>query len=117
MNLSDETLDEDDVLRRLREAWSSESSTLWTEDTPARGQCGVTSLVVQDHFGGEIRKTPTDGGLHFYNWIGGQRYDLTAEQFDSPPTYLDIPSNREEAFADTNADQYATLSERFLTVE
>jgi hypothetical protein len=51
--------------------------------------------------------------MHFYNFIDGQRYDLTAEQFDTPPSYLDSPSNREEAFADTNAEQYAALSERF----
>lgn len=83
---------------------------------PARGQCGVTALVVQDRFGGEIRKTPTEDGTHFYNYIDGQRYDLTAEQFEERPAYLDLPSDREEAFGDTNAEQYAALSERFRVV-
>jgi hypothetical protein len=111
---TDRTFDKETGLQWLRRAWSSESSSLWTEDNPARGHCGVTSLVVQDHFGGEIQKTPTTEGMHFYNHIDGQRYDLTAEQFEVPPTYLDLPSNRREAFADTNTDQYTHLSERFL---
>ncbi|WP_248905378.1 YunG family protein [Halocatena marina] len=108
--------DEENVLRALRKAWSPESSSLWTEENPARGQCGVTALVLQDHFGGEIRKTPTDGGLHFYNIINDQRCDLTADQFDQKPEYLDQPSNRDEAFGDTNAHRYAILTDRFEAV-
>lgn len=105
--------DEEAVLRSLREAWSSHSSSLWIEENPARGHCGVTALVVQDYFGGSIRKTPTDSGMHFYNFIDGQRYDLTADQFDSAPNYFDQPSSRQEAFEDTNIQQYKTLSKRF----
>lgn len=112
----DGAFDEGTVRQWLRDAWSPESSSLWTEDNPARGQCGVTALVVQDRFGGEIRKTPTEDGTHFYNYIDGQRYDLTAEQFEERPAYLDLPSDREEAFGDTNAEQYAALSERFRVV-
>ena len=41
------------------------------------------------------------------------RYDLTAEQFDSPIEYLDLAATREEAFADTNASQYNYLSNAF----
>lgn len=114
--LPDGSFDEREVRRWLRDAWSPESSSLWTEDNPARGQCGVTALVVQDRFGGEIQKTPTGDGTHFYNHINGQRYDLTAEQFEERPEYLDLPSDREEAFADTNAEQYAALSKRFRVV-
>lgn len=109
----DTGFDEGTVRRWLREAWSPESSSLWTEDNPARGQCGVTALVVQDRFGGEIRKTPTKNGLHFYNYMNGKRYDMTAEQFDERPAYLDFPSDRGEAFEGTNVDQYVALSKRF----
>lgn len=109
-----ETFDEETVLKRLQRVWSAESSSLWTEENPAQGQCGVTALIVQDQFGGEIRKTPTEDGMHFYNYIDGQRCDLTADQFEDRPLYLDFPSTRGEAFGDTNADQYAALSERFL---
>ncbi len=110
-----EPFDEATVLSQLQNAWSIETSTLWTAKNPARGQCPVTALVIQDHFAGEIRKTPTDDGPHFYNVIEGERYDLTAGQFESLPTYLDLPSDRSEAFEHTNETQYDALSEEFPT--
>ena len=79
------------------------------------GQCGVTALVVQDCLGGEIVKTkvikPEVGELwHFYNLINNKPIDFTISQFDDPISYDNLPSNREEAFLDTNAQQYASLS-------
>lgn len=59
------------VLNALREAWSTDSSSLWEEDNPSRGHCGVTALVVQDHFGGEIQKTVVKEGTHFYTGLMG----------------------------------------------
>ena len=56
-----------ELLERLKDAWSLESSRSWTEANPAKGQCIVTSLVVEDLFGGEILKTATKGGTHFYH--------------------------------------------------
>lgn len=106
-------IDEGGVLRALRLCWSRSSSSLWSEDNPARGQCGVTALVVQDRFGGELLKTPVDGRWHFYNRVEGVRYDFTAEQFRTPPAYLDIAASREEAFADTDEGQYSYLSWKF----
>jgi len=48
----------------------TEPSSLWTAENPARGQCGVTTLVIQKNcFGGKILKT-TDGAS-FYNEIDG----------------------------------------------
>lgn len=93
----------------LETAWSIDTSTRWTKDVPARGQCGVTALVVNDLFGGDILKTPTPQGLHFYNRIAGQRVDLTAGQFDGPVSYEDFPASRDEAMADTSPAQYRAL--------
>lgn len=97
------------ILEILLEAWSKESSTQWTENNPAKGQCGVTSLVVHDYFGGDILKTKIEESWHYYNRIDGERLDFTASQFDVEPVYLDIESNREEAFTDTNQNQYNYL--------
>ncbi|NMG08230.1 hypothetical protein [Brasilonema sp. UFV-L1] len=97
----------------LRKCWSLKSSTLWTENNPARGQCNVTALVIQDCFGGKIFKTKVSDKWHFYNSIDGLSYDFTAEQFESPVEYLDLPATREEALADLNINQYAYLSTRF----
>ena len=102
---------------QLQQSWSPATSTLWTLANPARGQCGVTALVVQDHLGGAIVKTMVDGRWHFYNLVGGSRVDFTACQFDEPLDYQDIPSNRTEAFSDTNADQYGALSARIGSLQ
>lgn len=72
----------DALFERLKIAWSKESSDSWSAENPAKGQCSVTSLVVHDLFGGDILKTKTRGGTHFYNSINGVRWDLTISQFD-----------------------------------
>lgn len=106
--------DEKIVKSLLKKCWSRESSSLWTVENPARGQCGVTALVIQDCFGGEILKTLVDGKNHFYNKIDGLKYDFTADQFQLPPNYSDFPSSGEEAFSDTNQNQYSYLLCRFM---
>ena len=101
--------DRDGLEARLAQAWSSRSSSLWWPDNPARGQCSVTAIAVQRLCGGEILMTPTPGGPHFYNRVGGQRWDLTAGQFDVPPDYEDRPSDAETAMADTSPEQVTAL--------
>lgn len=96
----------------LIQSWSIETSSKWTIETPAKGQCGVTALVVQDLLGGEIKKTRIGEVWHFYNMIDGKRYDFTASQFLESITYMDVSSNREEAYADTNEKQYKVLKQR-----
>jgi hypothetical protein len=100
-----------ELYRRLSRAWSRETSSTWTEGNPANGQCSVTALVVQDLLGGEILKTRVNGAWHFYNSIGGRRWDLTVSQFDTPIGYDDVPSSRQEALADTSRQKYAALVE------
>lgn len=93
----------------LPSAWSLKTSSVWRPDNPARGQCSVTSLVVQDFFGGDILKTQTPEGWHFYNQIDGRRIDLTRAQFADPVRYDDLPASRIEAFSDTSAEQHVAL--------
>ncbi|CAG9620176.1 YunG family protein [Sutcliffiella rhizosphaerae] len=90
-------------------SWSIESSSKWQHDNPAKGQCGVTALVANDKLGGEIKKTKLKEGWHFYNVLNGKRHDFTVSQFKEEIVYMDMPSNREEAFADTNTIQYDYL--------
>ncbi|PFF60719.1 hypothetical protein COA05_06200 [Bacillus thuringiensis] len=97
------------IYEALMRSWSIETSSKWTSENPAKGQCGVTALVVQDICGGKIKKTKIGGVWHFYNFIDGQRFDFTEAQFNEKPNYLDVESNREEAFADTNEKQYSIL--------
>ena len=103
------SVDQDSFRKALEASWSLKSSTLWTKDNPAAGNCGVSALVAHDHFGGEILKSRYGAIWHFYNRIDGERIDFTESQFDEPFVYTDEPSNREEAFADTNSEQYDYL--------
>ncbi|MBC2772603.1 hypothetical protein H6M51_07000 [Rhizobium sp. AQ_MP] len=105
-------VDLEQFAKRLASAWSRETSSLWSSDNPARGQCGVTSLVVHDVFGGRILKTLLPQRPHFYNLIEGRRLDFTSSQFDVPIDYLDLPSDRQEAMTDTNPFQYRALCSR-----
>jgi len=74
-----------------------------------RGQCGVTALVINDLFGGRIVKTLINDQWHYYNWINGQRFDFTRNQFDFEPDYRDLVSNRDEVFSDISEFQYKLL--------
>ncbi|MGN7470752.1 YunG family protein [Brevibacillus sp. SAFN-007a] len=116
MEHSSLVLNPEDLQRVLVQAWSLQSSSKWTPDNPARGQCGVTALVVNDILGGEILKTQLPDGVHFYNRISGRRYDFTESQFKEPLVYADVLSSREEAFRDTNAEQYTYLKHAVLHV-
>ena len=98
--------------QQLRRSWSIETSSRWTRDNPASGQCGVTALVVQEKLGGEILKTDVNGAWHFYNRIDGKRVDFTMSQFDSPICYDDVPSSRDEALGDCSKQQYELLKGR-----
>ncbi|MCY1632620.1 YunG family protein [Bacillus paralicheniformis] len=102
------------IMKALYKSWSSDSSSKWSQDNPAKGQCGVTALVVNDLLGGEIGKTKLPEGWHFYNVINGKRYDLTVSQFKEDILYMDVPSNRNEAFSDTNEKQYNYLKQSVI---
>lgn len=105
------------VRRRLRRAWSAATSGKWRADAPALGQCSVTALLLHDRYGAEILSTPTPWSPHFYNRIGGERVDLTAEQFAAlgaaAPAYLDRPAGRGEAMADTTPERYGAFARAF----
>ncbi|MGC5053336.1 YunG family protein [Micromonospora sp. DT48] len=76
----------------LRAAWGADTCDPhdvrhWRPDNPARGQCGVTALVVQDLLGGElilgeVFVRDDKVGHHYWNRLpDGQQVDLTADQF------------------------------------
>jgi hypothetical protein len=107
-------MDKDKISKALLRSWSQNSSSLYTEKCPARGQCGVTSLVIQDNFGGEILKTQINNETHFYNRIKGEAIDFTASQFEQMPNYEDVTTSRYEAMSDTNESQYKYLKDKFI---
>ncbi|MGI4857137.1 MAG: YunG family protein [Janthinobacterium lividum] len=104
-----------DLYRALLPVWAGDTASptdAWSTTTPARNHCSVTSLIVQDYFGGEIMMTKTSGGTHFYNLIDGTRWDLTVSQFAEPIPFDDVPASRALALADTSEEKYALLVAR-----
>ena len=96
-----------EVERVIRAGWSSETCDPlaldeWSPETPARGQCAVTALIVQELFGGELLLAEVhypDGsrqGLHYWNRLGnGLELDLTREQFlESETVQAPVPVDR-----------------------
>jgi len=81
-----------DVERAVRASWGADTCDPvdrldWRPDNPARGQCGVTALVLHDLFGGELvlGEVHVEGertGAHYWNRFGaGLEVDLTRGQF------------------------------------
>ena len=87
----------------IRASWGRDTADKddgWTPANPSRGQCDVTSLVVQDIFGGELLAAGVirDGERvesHMWDRLpGGAEVDLTRDQFTNGEV-LGEPSVRE----------------------
>lgn len=79
-------------------AWSAETSTspdAWTPENPSLGQCAVTALIVQDEFGGELKRATVNGISHYWNHLlSGEEIDLTRNQFGDDFHLDDLPATR-----------------------
>jgi hypothetical protein len=75
--------------KALENSWGSKTSSepfKWTKENKTLGQCAVTSLIIQDYFGGEIvraiAKLPDGKEIsHYFNNISGIEKDFTRKQF------------------------------------
>ncbi|MGK5732638.1 YunG family protein [Streptomyces sp. URMC 124] len=81
-----------DIEKALRSSWGADTCTpeyrsRWTPGNPARDQCGVTAMVLNDLLGGElirgeVRVDGVQTDFHWWNRLGGGvEIDLTREQF------------------------------------
>lgn len=81
-----------DIELAVRSSWGADTMTPefrshWSPENPARDQCGVTAMVLNDLLGGElIRGEVLVNGertdYHWWNRLGlGIEVDLTREQF------------------------------------
>ena len=77
------------VSKYLYQSWSK-----WREENQAKGQCGVTALVVNDLLGGDIKKTYLNDGWHYDNFIDGKRHDFTASPFYRRDCLYGYPFNK-----------------------
>ncbi len=110
----------------VRACWSPETCDPvdledWSDANPARGQCAVTALVVQDILGGEIlmadvhQADGTRQGVHYWNRLAGRiEVDLTRAQFTHGEAIgsADVVPRPKDVNRGRLADQYRRLSDR-----
>ncbi|WBB53791.1 hypothetical protein [Verrucosispora sp. WMMD573] len=116
-----------EVLRPiLRASWGADTCDPhdlqdWRPDNPARGQCGVTALVVQELLGGdlilgEVFAQDAKIGHHYWNRLpDGQDVDLTADQFRQGEVIVGGQVQQRPPGAPRRCrEQYETLRQRVL---
>lgn len=116
------------IINALHSSWGADTAfdpSEWSEDNKARGQCVVSSLVVQDYLGGELVRYTIDEidlhETHYANMLdGGAVLDTTASQYVRPVTMRIKPidlkgfaSAREKRLADDSTrKRYEILKAR-----
>ena len=89
----------------------------WKESDATYGQSGVAAMLVQDMFGGNIRKTYIDGEKHYFNEVDGKTIDLTSDHYEEQFIMIKYENSeevsREECAADGGAqERYELLQKR-----
>lgn len=86
----------------------------WSEQNPSLGQCAVTSLIVNDFFGGKIMRCMCNGISHYYNLVNNEIIDLTVDQFGGTIPNYEESEERERDYLlssiDTKARYYLLLN-------
>ena len=106
------------VHHALEKSWEVAYNTQRTRyHNTVKGMDRITSLLVYDIFGGDILKTPTKNGWHFYNRIEGKRIDFTNVQkikSIDDTVVEDIPCSPVELFQTFEEEEYESLAVLFI---
>ena len=109
----------EEVKSIIKISWTKETAfpgcqEEWSEQNPSLGQCAVTSLIVNDFFGGKIMRCMCNGISHYYNLINGEIVDLTVDQFEGQiPNYIESEERTRDyllSSGDTKARYYLLLN-------
>lgn len=116
------------LARALHQSWAADTAFAaeeWSHENPARGQCVVSSLVIQKYLGGELVRyrfeAPDFKETHYCNQLrDGTVLDTTAAQYNAPVTLRVDPvdpgsfgSVRDKRLAETETrERYELLLSR-----
>lgn len=82
----------------------------WDESNKCFGMCAITSLIINDYFGGDICKIHVDGVGHYFNFIDNKIIDLTSSQFNHAIDYKDYQIiDRQKILTDDTRSRYSIL--------
>jgi hypothetical protein len=84
------SVDSGTLLAVIRASWSAETTDDWHPDDPARHQCGVSALVVQDYLGGQVVTNVFGGRAVWFNELPDGTELSAAGDFGQ----RDYPENR-----------------------
>lgn len=87
----------------------------WTEENKTYGMCGITALLVQDFFGGDIYKTHVNEVAHHFNKVNNKIIDLTKEQFKTKINYDDA-TIYDESHPEDTLKRYNELKKRVIKI-
>ena len=100
----------------LLKSWIKRDEDYDFDEDPAHNQCTVTSMVVQDYFGGEILALAMPGGgTHYLNLIGGNVVDFTSDQFTSHGVQLDYSGAKSVPRSEVGVD--GSAPERYVKLK
>ena len=86
-NIDINTLENNLYLCYSKELCYPKVASNWSNNNKYYGMCAITSLIVNDYFGGEICKIYVDGISHYFNLIDNKIIDLTSKQFNHTINY------------------------------
>lgn len=87
----------------------------WNDDNKCFGMCAITSLIINDYFGGDICKIYVDWISHYFNLIEDKIIDLTSSQFNCDIDYKNYQIvDREIILTDDTKHRCNVLKERLI---
>lgn len=117
-----------DITEALEASWASDTafrSEDWSMENPARGQCVISSLIVQDYLGGELARCTAESDAlqetHYFNLLpDGTVIDTTKNQYahtvsltPKPISFEGYTSIREKRLSDDSTRRrYELLKSR-----
>lgn len=87
----------------------------WNDNNKCFGMCAITSLIINDYFGGNICKIYVEGISHYYNLIEDKIIDLTSSQFNCDIDYKNYQIvDSKKILTDDTKRRYNVLKERLV---
>ncbi|MBE6149555.1 MAG: hypothetical protein E7170_02390 [Firmicutes bacterium] len=87
----------------------------WNDNNKCFGMCAITSLIINDYFGGVICKIHVNEISHYYNLIDNKIIDLTVAQFNCEIDYTNYEIvDRKIILTEDTKNRYNKLKERLI---
>ena len=87
----------------------------WNNENKCFGMCAITSLIINDYFGGDICKIYVDGISHYFNLIEDKIIDLTSSQFNHEIDYKNYQIiDRQKILTDDTKTRYHILKSKLI---